>query len=138
MKPSHLNEPTTVKQKANLTNTDTRTIYSALDIIKSRGFESIRAVISDYESPARLTKKGTEKSFIPHITARTNNGKHYFEIVSKSKKDPVELINKWMLLSSLAELRNGTFFLVVPHGKLSYTNNLLQEHSINATLLKIK
>ncbi|MDQ3394177.1 MAG: hypothetical protein M3512_08720 [Bacteroidota bacterium] len=82
-----------------------------MDIIKSRGFLNIRAVISDYETLAKLTSKGTEKSFIPHITARTDQGKHYFEIVSKTKKDPKKLVDKWTLLSSLAEIKNGTFFL---------------------------
>ncbi len=29
-------------------------------------------------------------------------------------------------------------FLVVPNGKLSYTNKILKQHSINANVLKIK
>lgn len=121
-----------------LKNDDTSTMYSALEVIKSRGFLNIKAIISDYESPSKITKKGTEKSFTPHITARTDQGKHYFEIVSKTKKDPEKLVDKWMLLSSLADLRNGTFFLVVPHGKLSFTKNILKQHSINADVLKVQ
>lgn len=126
------------QENAHLTNVDNSTMYSALEVIKSRGFLNIRATISDYESPSKITKKGTEKSFTPHITARTDQGKHYFEIVSKTKKDPEKLVDKWTLLSSLADLRNGTFFLVVPHGKLSFTKNILKQHSINADVLKVQ
>jgi len=128
----------TPNSNAHLQNTDTSTMYSALDIIKSRGFINIKAVISDYETPSKLTKKGTEKSYTPHITAKTDQGKHYFEIVSKTKKDPEKLVDKWTLLSSLADVRNGTFFLVVPHGKLSFTKNILKQHSIHANVLKVQ
>ncbi|CAN5222911.1 hypothetical protein BH23BAC1_BH23BAC1_26600 [soil metagenome] len=113
-------------------------LYSAIDIIKAKGFEHIRASISDYEDPAPLTKKGTEKSFIPDITARTSQGKSYFEIVPKSTSNIKNLVDKWTLLSSLAQHRNGTFFLLVPHGKLSFTNKLIEKHSISADILKIK
>jgi hypothetical protein len=119
-------------------NSTNKLIYSAIDIIKSKGFEEIRAGISDYENPAPLTKKGTNKSFIPDITARTSQGKSYFEIVPKSTSDTKNLIDKWTLLSSLAQHRNGTFFLLVPHGKLSFTNKLLSQYSISADILKIK
>lgn len=119
-------------------NVDTKTIYSAIDIIKSKGFEEIRAGISDYDNPAPLTKKGTEKSFTPDITARTSQGKSYFEIVPKSTTNIKNMIDKWTLLSCLAQHRNGTFFLLVPHGKLSFTNKLIAKHSISADILKIK
>ena len=126
------------KLKSSSDNNNTKLIYSAIDIIKAKGFEQIRAGISDYENPAPLRKKGTEKSFIPDITARTNQGKSYFEIVPKSTTNIKALIDKWTLLSSLAHHRNGTFFLLVPHGKLSFTNKLIAQHSISADILKIK
>lgn len=128
----------TSKNETYQKSVDESTMYSALDIIKSRGFLNIKAVISDYETPSKLIKKGTEKSYIPHITARTDQGKHYFEIVSKTKKDPQKLIDKWMLLSSLAEIKNGTFFLIVPHGKLSFTKNILKQHAIHANVVKVQ
>jgi hypothetical protein len=119
-------------------NDDIKLIYSAIDLIKAKGFEEIRAGISDYDNPAPLTKMGTKKSFVPDITARSSQGKSYFEIVPKSTANLKNLVDKWTLLSSLAQHRNGTFFLLVPHGKLSFTNKIIAQYSISADILKIK
>lgn len=116
---------------------DLKLVYSAVDVVKSRGFEKIKARIAEFENPSKLTQRGTKKSFIPDITAVTQQGKSYFEIVSKSKKDPEFLADKWMLLSSMAQIKNGTFFLMVPHGKYSFTNKILSDYSINAHIIKI-
>jgi hypothetical protein len=112
-------------------------MLNAVDLLKNRGFNNIRANHSDYEKPASLKQKGSEKTFVPDLTARQDESKCYFEIVRKDENDKKEQVKKWSLLSTLAKFRNGSFFLLVPHGKLNYTRQIVEYNSIEAEILKI-
>ena len=110
---------------------------TALDTIKNKGFKNIRADHENYEKPAKLKLKGSDHEVVPDFTAKEENGKFYFEIVRKAKRDKKQVIDRWTLLSTLAGMRNGTFFLMVPHGKLTYTRKILEENQIEAEIIKI-
>lgn len=113
-------------------------LSNAVDLLKSRGFENIRADVDNFERPARLIQKGKDKNeFTPDLTAKQQDGKFYFEIVRKAKRDKRKLVDKWTLLSTLAQQRNGNLFLLVPHGKLTYTQKILREYHIDAEIIKI-
>ncbi|MFW5700913.1 MAG: hypothetical protein ACOCWM_04410 [Cyclobacteriaceae bacterium] len=112
-------------------------ISNALDIIINKGFKNIRADYKDYEKPAKLKLKGSDQEVIPDFTAKEEDGKYYFEIVRKAKRDKKAVVHKWTLLSTLANLRNGKFILLVPHGTLTYTRKLVEEHNIDAEIIKI-
>lgn len=112
-------------------------MYAAIDLLKQKGFDNIRADFSDYERPAKLITTGSEKEYMPDITAKTQNGKCYFEIVSDTHADKALLKDKWSLFSALAQHKKGTFFLLVPRGKMRFTNDILNKSNINADILKI-
>jgi hypothetical protein len=112
-------------------------ITTALDTIKNKGFTNIRADHENYEKPAKLKLKGSDHEIVPDFTAKENDGKYYFEIVRKAKRDKQAVVHKWTLLSTMANLRNGKFILLVPHGKLTYTRKLVEEHGIDAEIIKI-
>ncbi|MGK7395419.1 MAG: hypothetical protein ACNS62_12660 [Candidatus Cyclobacteriaceae bacterium M3_2C_046] len=116
---------------------DQALLNDAVNLLKTKGFENIRANHENLEKPAKLVNRGSDQEFIPDLTAKIRDGKCYFEIVRKAKRDKKSLIDKWTLLSALASHRNGTFFLLVPHGKLAYTNKILQENKIEAEIIKI-
>jgi hypothetical protein len=115
----------------------TNMVSSVADYLEHRGFESIKADTGEYEKPAQLTRQGTDEGYIPDLTARKNGGKHYFEIVLEDKNEQQEMIGKWRLFSTLAEHRNGKFTLLVPHGKMSFTNRILGKYGIKADVMKL-
>lgn len=114
-------------------------ISSVAEYLEGKGYQHIKAdALEEYDTPAPLVRKGSERSFTPDLTARIGGGKHYFELVNYEEEDKNRIISKWMLLSTLAEHRNGKFFLLVPHGKMKYTNRIIENHKIDAEVLSMK
>lgn len=112
----------------------------AVEMLEQKGFKNIRVDLDEYERPAQLSKKGSEEKIAPDLTARVEGGsKFYFEIVTKEKKkgDEQDVVSKWKLLSTLADMRNGTFYLMVPRGTMRYTNQLIKDYDIQAEVLKM-
>ena len=108
-----------------------------IENIEKSGFESIRADYPDMEKPARLVGQANEDIFIPDATAVTKNGsKAYFEI-SRKVDETHKLINKWKLLATLADIKDGVFKIFVPHGSMRFTQELVNRYNIKADLVKI-
>lgn len=108
------------------------------NFISRKGYNNIRANLEDFETPAKLTRrvKGEEESFIPDATATMNGRKSYFEVSLKTENTrPV--VTKWKLLSNLASLKNGKFFLLVPRGHMAFTNRLVTQYTIEAEIVKL-
>lgn len=114
-----------------------RLVSSAVNLLESNGFQEIHADLEDYPKPATLAQKNGEKEYTPDLTARSNSGKCYFEIVTKEKKGDDKVIGKWKLLSTLAKMKNGTFFLLVPRGMMRFCTETIKEYNIKADILKI-
>jgi len=83
-----------------------------------------------------LIGKTNDVNFIPDITATKNDKKGYFEI-AKKVKDTSQLVNKWKLLATLAEMKNGDFHIFVPHGHMKFTREILTDYGINAEVVKL-
>jgi hypothetical protein len=112
-------------------------LNKVLENIEKSGFESIKADFPEMEKPARLVGQSNEDIFIPDATALTKTGsKAYFEI-SRKVDEPQKLVNKWKLLSTLAELKNGVFKIFVPHGAMRFTREIVNRYNIKADLVKI-
>jgi hypothetical protein len=109
---------------------------SALLKVKRTGFEEIKSVSSDYESPFQFKMKDSDIEFTPDITARNRRGKHYFEIAQKTD-DVNQIVSKWKLLSTMADLKNGQLNILVPFGQNKFTEQLVLEHDIKANLIKL-
>ncbi len=125
-------------QKGVLTDIkEEKTIRRALNkVLKLRGFEKVRANIEGFDTPSRLTKPQEDISYVPDITAVKRGGKSYFEIAVKSSRIQ-EIISKWRLLSELARLRHGKFYLLVPRGNYAFVRRTLDAHPIEAEVLKL-
>jgi len=115
-------------------------IKTVAEHLEKKGFEQIKADAETFDTPAKMSKQGSEISFTPNLTARKKDGsKYYFEVVSKEQEDQEMLLSKWSMLSAFAELREGKFYLIVPNGKLRFTNRLLKENEqIHANVLQYK
>jgi hypothetical protein len=113
-------------------------VTSIATYLNKKGYAHIRADLAEFERPSRLLKKGSEDAYIPDLTAQKNNGTCYFEIVNTSEEQKLRTVGKWQLLSMLAQSQNGKFFVLVPHGKMSYANRLLADHNISAEVVKMQ
>ncbi|MDW7695506.1 hypothetical protein R9C00_27035 [Flammeovirgaceae bacterium SG7u.111] len=110
-----------------------------ISYLEKKGFTEIKADIEEYERPTRLLRKNSDDIFIPNITASKSNSKHYFEIVPKGKDTDGKMVSKLTTLSALAGMKGGKLCLIVPNGKLRYTNQLLEDNrQIEAEVLPMK
>lgn len=109
----------------------------AVKHISSRGFNSIKAELEGYEHPTHYVAQNNKKvNYCPDITAINERGKYYFEIAKKTESIR-ELVSKWKLLETMAQLKNGQLNILVPYGQNRFAQELLAEHNINANLIKL-
>lgn len=111
-------------------------IDRAIDYVENLGFENVRARYEGYEEPGSLRMQGTEKSFTPDITATKNGGKYYFEIADRGESS-IEVVGKWKLMATLADMKGGDFRIFVPYGSMKYTNDILDNKHIKAEIIKL-
>ena len=104
--------------------------------VKKLGYSDIRADLADYETPPQIIGQLNNIDFTPDVTAIKDDLKTYFEIAQKIPQTR-ELVNKWKMLETLANMKNGKFQIFVPHGQMKFTQELLEEHRINAKLVKL-
>ena len=113
------------------------TLEKMIQKVEQSGFKEIKADFADYEPPAKLVSKQNDDIYIPDATAENSLGrKAYFEI-SRKIKETEKLVNKWKVLETLANIKNGVFQIFVPHGSMKFTRELVNKYNINAELVKI-
>ena len=111
-------------------------IDRAVEYVENLGFENIRARYEGYDEPASLRMQSTGKTFTPDITAQKNGGKYYFEIADRGESSS-DIVGKWKLMATLAEMKGGDFRIFVPYGSMKYTNDILTNKHIKAEIIKL-
>lgn len=112
-------------------------VKRAIDqILSVRTFDKVKANIDGFETPSQLSKTSGEGAFVPDITGTKNGRKFYFEVAIKNRKI-ADTISKWKLLSQLASLRDGKFYLLVPKGNFAFVRRLLSKYSVEAQIIKM-
>ena len=109
---------------------------TAIKWAKKQGFQNIKANYMDYETPAQFNRKGQEAAFIPDITGTGLGGKNYVEIAMKSEDIP-NMVSKWKLLSTMASIKGGKFYLLAPRGHKAFTVNIVEKHNLEAKVVSI-
>ncbi len=108
----------------------------AISWIKRRGFQKVRAKVDGFNDPKTFHRKRDDESFTPDLSALHYGNRSYFEIALKSEPRQ-RLISKWTLLSELAAKKGGDLFLFAPHGHKSFAERIVENHDINACIVKI-
>lgn len=114
----------------------TKLIQLTVDKISEKGFENIRAETKSTETPYSLIGKNNDLSFIPDATATKNDQKYYFELGVK-EENTSDLVNKWKLLETVAHMKKGKLEIFSPRGHLKFTQQLIKDHHIQATVSKL-
>lgn len=110
-----------------------------INYAKNSGYQDIKADFSTYDKPASLTMLGEDITLTPDFTAKRGEKKFYFELVVKNEdaNDKNRLISKWKALETIASMKGGGLRIFVPYGNYNYAKTLLQEHGIEAKLIKL-
>jgi hypothetical protein len=104
-------------------------------VVNPKGYGGIKANVEDFETPSRL-QRNEDEIFIPDITGVKAGKKSYFEIAVKTE-DVRDVVTKWKLLSSLARMRNGDLYLISPKGHFTFTQKLVRDNDIPATIVRL-
>ncbi|MDC1403125.1 hypothetical protein N8328_01825 [Crocinitomicaceae bacterium] len=116
---------------------NTEFIEKAVNYIKAKGYEYIKADIEGYETPKTFRRKGTDGFITPDIEAEKNGRTYFFDISLKSE-DPSLLKTKWLFLESLSKMKSGTFRVITTKGHFKFTDTMLEDiHLENKTPIKI-
>ena len=120
--------------------TDTKNEYlieQALNKIGSRmKFDKIKANIDGFDTPSQYVDPSSETVYVPDITGIKSGKKNYFEVAVKNGKVKATA-TKWKLLSELAKIKDGKFYLMVPKGSFAFVRRMLSKYSIHAHVIKM-
>ena len=116
---------------------DLRFIKKAIQWAENHGFNNLKANLKDYETPTQFISKEGEKTFTPDVTGLQQDKKSYIEIAIKSE-NVKRKISKWKLLSTLANIKGGKFFLLVPRGHKHFTVQIVKDCHLNAEVVYLK
>ena len=110
-------------------------IEKAIDFVKNKGYSEIKSSHDDFADPTSFSSDG-DKSLSPDITAMKGNSKNYFQIALKNE-DETSTVSKWKLFATLAEMKGGKLYLLAPRGHKSFTDKLVKNYGLNATVVSI-
>ena len=99
-------------------------IEKAVAWIKKKGYKRIKADIEAFETPTQYTRQKEDLTFTPDITGFQLGRKSFFEVALKSDNIRRK-ISKWKLLSTLASMKGGKFFLMAPRGHKAFAQRLV-------------
>jgi hypothetical protein len=106
------------------------------NIVEPKGYDTVKANMDEYEKPAQLVQNSTGDVFVPDITAVRNDQKSYFEIAQKNE-NVNRTVSKWKLLSALAEMKGGKFYLISPRGHFRFTEELVKKYHLQSQIIKL-
>lgn len=107
----------------------------AINWAKKRGFKKIKANFENYDTPSSF-KRGEDDVVIPDLTGYQASGKSYVEIACKTD-DLQNLISKWKLLSTMAQVKGGKLYLLAPRGHKAFTENIVKDYNLEARIISI-
>ena len=109
-------------------------LLRAINWVKRKGYSQIKANHDGFEEPTNFLKSKGKKPFIPDITAKKSGRKSYFEVATKSDNFSRK-ISKWNLLSTLAQMKGGHFYLLAPKGHKAFVERMMKKYNLNAKLI---
>lgn len=112
-------------------------IPKAIEWAEGKSAENLKVNMDGYEKPNSFVNQSTSEEVVPDITFTSKYGtKNYTDIALKSENSR-KLVTRWKLLSTMAEIKKGKFFLMAPKGHKMFTQRLVDQYNINAKVLSI-
>lgn len=104
--------------------------------LESNGFSDVKADISGYDQPAKITWSKTGNGHIPDVSgvgAKLN----IFEVETDDSIDSDHTADQWTLFAAYAKQHNAIFYVVVPQGSKSIADKRLAELDISAEVWEV-
>jgi len=111
-------------------------INDIINWAKIHRFSRVKANSEGFETPTSFRQPDDDETFIPDVTAVKLGSKNYFEVALKTD-DRERTIRKWKLLSTLAEMKNGTLYLFAPRGHKAFASRIVDKRNLNAEVIAI-
>lgn len=114
-------------------------IETVANYVKKKGYADIKVdLLEGYEAPSKLVRQNSDSGdvYVPDVTGVKRGRKDYFEVVLKSD-EASKLASKWQLLGTVAKMKRGELFLVVPKGHFRFASEIVKKYSIEAELIKL-
>ena len=108
----------------------------ALAWVKTKTVDTIKSIHPDYDDPKAFLNSRTKETIQADISFTSPGRKNFTEIALKSDNKQ-KLVTKWKLLSMMAAGKNGKLFLLAPKGHKMFTQRLVDQYNINATVRSI-
>ena len=109
----------------------------AITWVKRKAHLSIQANYEGYESPKSFKNVATETRICPDITFVGPQGYENYTEIAIKEADHRDVVTRWKLISSLATVKNGKFYILAPRGHRSFAQDLVDSFSINAKVVSI-
>ncbi len=114
-------------------------IETVANYVKKKGYQDIRVdLLEGYEAPSKLVRQNSDSGdvYVPDVTGVKRGRKDYFEVVLKSD-EASKLASKWQLLGTVAKMKRGELYLVVPKGHFRFASDIVKRYSIEAEVIKL-
>lgn len=115
---------------------DNSYLEKAITWAQGKGFKEFKSSHEEHEDPFVFTNKSSNEEVIPQITATKDGRKSYIEVALKSD-DVTKTVSKWRLLSTMAGMKGGKLYLLAPRGHKAFTDGIISEYPIDATIVSI-
>ncbi len=114
-------------------------IESLAEYVKKKGYQDIKVdLLEGFEAPSKLVRKNSDSEdiYTPDATASKRGRKDYFEVAIKGDETE-KLASKWQLLGTIAKMKRGGLYIVIPRGHFRFASDLVKRYSIEAELIKL-
>jgi hypothetical protein len=114
-----------------------RMVQTVARTLMKKGYVDIRAVLPGFDEPNMRTWPGTDKGYVPDVTA---HGTHFF-IFEVETEDSIRgefTEDRWALFAHFAKKRHSTFWVVVPRGCREEARQRMARIGIEAKIWEVE
>jgi len=105
-------------------------VESGANILKKKGYRNVKADITKWDKPTKITWKRTGKGHVPDITGEGTTN-IIVEVETSDSIDDTHTEDQWELFSKYAEENNMDFFVRVPKTNEKDAEDRLSELGLN-------
>ncbi|MBI5047754.1 MAG: hypothetical protein HZB54_02215 [Deltaproteobacteria bacterium] len=107
------------------------------DALYGRNLTDVQADISGYKKPSLITWPGTDKGYVPDVTAWDGAQQLIYEVESADSITDPHTEDQWKLFADHAQRNNALFYVAVPPMAMGAARKRLQELSLNAKVVSV-
>ena len=111
-------------------------IKDAVGYLVMKGYRNIKADLSGYTQPTKITWSATGKGHIPDVTAQNGN-LLIFEVETADSISHTHTADQWKLFAAYADQHGAEFCVVVPNGFDSNARSRLNQLGIQAKVWEL-